>query len=135
MPNRMLREMLRNVTASYPVLFLAVGLMATAVACFGIAAAARDRLIFVAILPAGYLALAAAIGLAACALVRRPDLLRSEPFHLMNRYIDLYGDNRTPNDKAGLDRAMLVYLGDDGPKRATLPRGHQARGSMRDADQ
>ena len=110
-------------------------ILTTAVACFGIAAAARDRFISVAVLPAGYLALLAAMGLAAYALVHRPDLLRSEPFHVMNRYIDLYGDNRAPSDKAGLNRAMLVYLEDDGPKRATPPRGHQARGSMRDADQ
>ena len=132
MPARLFQEVTRTVTVSYPVPFMLACLLAFALGCFGVASTLSFGFFAGSILAAGMFAMVAAVFFAGYALLRRPDLLRSERFNLMNRYIDVRGDDRMGT---GLDRAMLTYLEEDLSKRAVPTPGHQPRGASRDVDQ
>lgn len=132
MHGRLFQEVTRTVTVSYPVPFILACLLACGLGCFGVAATLGSQFLAGLIYVAGLIAMLAGIGFTGYALLRRPDLLRSERFNLMNRYIDVRGDDRTDT---GLDRTMLTYLEEDLPKRAVPSPGQGPRGASRDADQ
>ncbi len=128
-------EVIRTVTVSYPIPFMLACLLAFALGCMGLAVATASVTVAVVMLVTGCLTALAGVGFAGYALLRRPDLLRSERFNVLNRYIDLIGDDRNKADQPGLDRAVLTYLEEAVPKKAVSPSGRHETGVRRNADQ
>ena len=133
--SRAFTEVVRTVTVSYPIPFILACLLAFALGCMGLAAATASPIAAVVMLATGCLAALAGVGFAGYALLRRPDLLRSERFNVLNRYIDLIGDDRNRAEQPSLDRVVLSYLEEAVPKKAVRPSGHHETGVQRDADQ
>ncbi len=117
---RSFQEATRTVTVSYPIPFLVATLLAFWLGCFGGAMATADALRWI-LTGSGALTTLAAVGLAAYAVLYKPDLLRSERYSLLNRYIELAGDNEmSTTGRAALDRTMLAFLDEDVPKKAAI---------------
>ena len=128
------REIVRTVTVSYPLPFLFAGLIAVLLFCFSGVALVREPFAWI-FAATGVVAFLVAAGLAIFAIVRRPDLLRSERYSLVNRYIDVVGDNEmNRTDRAALDRTMLAFLEEDVPKKAVPSRGEPESGVRDNAD-
>lgn len=130
---RTFREVVRTVTVSYPVPFVVACLVAAGLICFGLAATARDSLAWI-IAGTGAITLLSACGMAAYAVLRRPDLLRSERFSLLNRYFDALSDSDI--DKEVRDRIGRVIEGfaEPGPKKQ-LGRAEPPRPGREDSDE
>ena len=132
---RSFREATRTVTVSYPIPFLVATLLAFSLGCFGGALATSAALRW-ALTGTGALTTLAAVGFAADAVLHKPDLLRSERYSVLNRYIDLVGDNEmSTTDRATLDRTMLAFLDEDVPKKAVSSQDEPGNGDRRHADQ
>jgi len=129
------REIVRTVTVSYPIPFMFAVLIAVLLFCFSGAAIVREPLAWI-FAATGVTAFIVAVGVAIFAIVRRPDLLRSERYSLVNRYIDVVGDNEMNRpDRAGLDRTVLAFLEEDVPKKAVPARGAPENGVRNDANE
>jgi len=85
------REIVRTVTVSYPIPFMFACLIAVLLFCFSGAAFVRESLVWV-FAATGVASFLVAVGLAIFAIMRRPDLLRSERYSLVSRYIDMLDD-------------------------------------------
>lgn len=86
--DRTFREAVRTVTVSYPIPFLVVAMMAGGIVMLGLYAATKAwPLAF-----AGVISVVSPIALAAYAVVRRPDLLRSEKSVFQSRLIEIIED-------------------------------------------
>jgi hypothetical protein len=85
------REIVRTVTVSYPIPFMFACLIAVLLFCFSGAALLREPLSWV-FAATGIASFTVAVGMAIFAIVRRPDLLRSERYSLVSRYIDMLDD-------------------------------------------
>ena len=88
---RTFREIVRTVTVSYPIPFLVALLVAAGLIAFGMSAATGNRVAWLTG-GAGLLMIAAACAIAIYAVLRRPDLLRSERHSLMTRAMDVLLD-------------------------------------------
>ena len=101
--DRTFREVIRTVTVSYPIPFLVVSLLAGGVALLGLYAAVQVWPVAFA----GILSVMSAIGLAAFAVLRRPELLRSERHTLQQRLLDMIGDvDVNPEVRATVGKAL-----------------------------
>lgn len=107
-------------------------LLAFALGCIGFATTTATPWIAVVLMAIAGLNALAAVSFAGYALLRRPDLLRSERFNLLNRYIDVVGDHEA--NRTGLDRTVLAFLDEDVSKKS-VPRGDFGSGGPGDADQ
>jgi hypothetical protein len=98
-----MREVVRTVTVSYPVPFMLAALLTFALGCFGLAAAVQGEIawLFGSI---GGLASLIAFGFGGYAVLRKPELLRSERYSLMQRYMDVL-------DNSDMDAAAQERLG------------------------
>ena len=103
LPPGAMREVIRTVTVSYPVPFMLAALLTFALGCFGLSAAAHDGLAWL-LGAIGGLASLIAFGLAGYAVLRKPELLRSERYSLMHRYMDVL-------DNSDMDAATQERLG------------------------
>lgn len=115
-----MREVVRTVTVSYPVPFMLAALLTFALGCFGLAAAVHSGIawLFGSI---GGLASLMAFGFAGYAVLRKPELLRSERYSLLQRYIDVL-DN-SDMDAAAQERLGKLISGfaeEPRPKRAVI---------------
>ncbi|MEA2772265.1 MAG: hypothetical protein QOD93_5227 [Acetobacteraceae bacterium] len=108
---------MRTVTVSYPVPFIFAGLLAVFFFSFTGAAVLPVPMnwMFAA---AGIIAFLIAAGIAIYAVVRRPDLLRSERHQQAIRLIQIVGDKEM--DQAARAEFMTALLGND-----TKPRGRR----------
>jgi len=129
---RAFHEVVRTVTVSYPIPFMMTCLLAFALGCIGFAMTTATPWIAAVLIVTACLIALAAVAFGGYALLRRPDLLRSERFNLLNRYIDVVGDHEV--NRAGLDRTMLAFLDEDVPKKA-VPRGDFGNGGRDHADE
>ena len=135
MDTRSFREIVRTVTVSYPIPFLFAGLIAVLLFCFTGAAVLQGPKSWV-FAATGIVSFLVAVGIAIFAVMRKPDLLRSERYSLVSRYIDLVGDNEmNTTDRAALDRTMLAFLDEDVPKKAASSQGEPGNGDRRHADE
>jgi threonine/homoserine efflux transporter RhtA len=129
------REIVRTVTVAYPIPFMFASLLAVLLFCFSGAAFVRESLVWV-FAATGVASFTVAVGLAIFAIVRRPDLLRSERYSLVNRYIDVVGDDEMNRiDTTALDRTMLAFLEEDVPKKAAPARGAPDNGVRDNANE
>ena len=116
---RTFREIVRTVTVSYPIPFLVALLVAAGVICLGMGAVGKNRVAWLAA-GAGGVMIVAACAIAIYAVLRRPDLLRSERHSLMTRAIDILMDkdvSERARDRAGTLLDGLLAQ-EDIPKRA-----------------
>lgn len=135
MDTRSFREIVRTVTVSYPIPFLFAGLIAVLLFCFTGAAVLQGPKSWV-FAATGIVSFLVAIGIAIFAVMRKPDLLRSERYSLVSRCIDLVGNNEmSTTDRAGLDRTMLAFLDEDVAKKAVSSQGEPGNGDRRHADE
>ena len=107
MSEHVVMRLVRSVTVSNPVPFMAVCLLVFAFGCFALVATMPHDLFAVAILLGGFISLVAGVTSALYGLFRHPDLMRSERFHVMNRFLDLHGDDRVPLHHTRLSETML----------------------------
>ncbi len=106
------REIVRTVRIEYPIPYVAVVLASFSLACLGITAILPAQMIWVA----GTLSVLAgigAIGLPVYAMLRRPELLRSEQHSLVSRAMDIMLDKSASEEarsKAGqiVEGAIVV---------------------------
>jgi hypothetical protein len=130
------RQVTRTVTVSYPIPFIVSCLLAFALAFVGFGTAATSPWIAAPLITTGCLIALAAVAYAGYALLRRPDLLRSERFNLVNRYIDVIGDNEVNRSgRDALDRTVLAFLDEDVSKKAVPPSSDHGNGGAADANQ
>ena len=77
-----------------------------------------------------------ALGIAVYAVICRPELLRSEQYNVINRYIDLVGDDRDRHTElSALDRTMLAFLDEAVPKKVARAQSAERRGDRDNAEQ
>ncbi|HEY1933942.1 MAG TPA: hypothetical protein VGG99_18175 [Acetobacteraceae bacterium] len=124
------REIVRTVTVSYPIPFIFACLIAVLLFCFVGAAVVPAPLSWV-FAATGIVSFLVAVGIAIFAILRRPDLLRSERYSLASRYIDLLDDGDM--DQATRDAAAKTIDGfmQEGVPKRTLPdspRPHDVTG-------
>ena len=131
MATKIFQEVVRTVTVSYPIPFMLACLLGFALGCFGLAAVAANPVISGIILGTGCLSALAGAVSAGYAVLRKPELLRSERFNLMSRYMDMYGEDGNKADQRGLDQAMLTYIAEDVPKREVPPPGLGSTGGSK----
>ena len=113
---RSFREAIRTATVTYPVPFFVGVLLLFALLCFGGGLTVLGMLRW---LLAGTAIVASASAIAAFgyALIRRPELLRSESHALLTRYFDVLGDRDM--DAATRERVGNTILGVAEPR---MPR-------------
>ena len=128
-------EVTRTVSVTYPVPFLVAILMAAALGCFAGALATTDMLRWL-IAGTGAVVALIALGIAVYAVICRPELLRSEQYNVINRYIDLVGDDRDRHTElSALDRTMLAFLDEAVPKKVARAQSAERRGDRDNAEQ
>ncbi len=128
-------EVVRTVSVTYPIPFLVAVSFAFALACLGGAMAVGNPLRWV-LAGVGMLSAVTAVGIMVYSVLRRPDLLRSEQYNVVSRYIDLVGDNEANRmDLTALDRTMLAFLDEDVSKQAARRDRASRAGVHRDGDQ
>ena len=161
MDTRSFREIVRTVTVSYPIPFLFALLIApSAVLANGVVqggvlsyllrnqgiGTGRQSLLFcftgAAVLQGpkswvfaatGIVSFLVAVGIAIYAVMRKPDLLRSERYSLVNRYIDLLEDgdmDQTTRDAAA--KTIDGYMEESVPKRTLSGSKRDPRSSGRE---
>jgi hypothetical protein len=108
------REIVRTVTVSYPVPFIFAGLLGVFFFSVTGAAVLHEPMnwMFAA---AGIVAFLIAAGIVIYAVVRRPDLLRSERHQQAIRLIEIVGDKEM--DQAARAEFMAALLGNDAKPR------------------
>jgi hypothetical protein len=130
MDPRIFREIVRSVTVAYPIPFMFASLLAVLLFCFLGAALVPGPLAWVFAVT-GIISFLVAIGIAIFAILRRPDLLRSERYSLANRYVDLLDDGDM--DQAARDSAAKTiegFMQESVPKRTLpdIPRNARSKG-------
>jgi hypothetical protein len=103
MDTRAFREATRTVSVSYPAPFLVVAFLAFSLVCLCLAVIAHGWLVLV-LTGLGAFVAACGVGLGCYALLRRPDLLRSERYSLVTRFIEFVGNH-------DLDPSLREQLG------------------------
>ena len=121
-----MREVIRTVTVSYPVPFMLAALLTFALGCFSLTAVIHGGIEWLIALVGGLAALMA-FGLAGYAVLRKPELLRSERYSLLQRYIDVLG--HSDMDAAAQERLgklISSFAEEPQPKKAIV-RSRPAR--------
>ena len=103
------REVVRTVTTGYPIPFAFATLLAFALACLGLATFGPDTLRWVLVGFGGFAVLGAS-ALMAYAVLRKPDLLRSEHHILAQRVLQIAEDSDLT--AASLERIGQIVLSD-----------------------
>jgi hypothetical protein len=132
MDTRSFREIVRTVTVSYPIPFLFALLIAVLLFCFTGAAVLQGPKSWV-FAATGIVSFLVAVGIAIYAVMRKPDLLRSERYSLVNRYIDLLEDgdmDQTTRDAAA--KTIDGYMEESVPKRTLSGSKRDPRSSGRE---
>lgn len=132
MDTRSFREIVRTVTVSYPIPFRFALLIAVLLFCFTGAAVLQGPKSWV-FAATGIVSFLVAVGIAIYAVMRKPDLLRSERYSLVNRYIDLLEDgdmDQTTRDAAA--KTIDGYMEESVPKRTLSGSKRDPRSSGRE---
>lgn len=115
------REVARSVTVSYPIPFLFASLLGFALSCFGMALVANGTLSTL-LVGTGICGTIVSFGLATYAVVKRPELLRSERYSLMHRALDVIGNTELDaGARREVSSTMTDLLAENVPRR-TSPR-------------
>ena len=129
-PLRSFQEVVRTVTVGYPIPFVLCALIAFSMFCFSAALLRQDSLAW-ALFGIGCLPAVVGCGILVFAVVRRPELLRSERFGLINRYLDALSDSdMTDIMRDRLGKVINGFAEEPGPRRAE----NYAEGSQDDEE-